>query len=620
VVSLVALEVFDATGEPADFPFVSKLPPEPRRPALREFLRRWMQHRDYFETFGRWSRAIEGTLDLRAWARLGAGRPQALLSLAAQRWDFFRDALAAQGTSEAGLQVFLQAHREETVEESKGFWAMHTGDLPGWQLTADLADLVIAVVTAVNIASACRRAEEMVDRYETDWHGIDLAHWRLMAAARRADEMEPLALIADRFYVKYLDAVNRKFYETVRDEKTWPPTGCRGVRGVTAELFAPPKGKRAILIVDAMRFDLAADLRQRLGEGVLSSYVANVPSETFVGMTSLLPGVSTRLSVEDGKAALLSGESGEDLSFRAQRWKVLEAAGAAPLGKDKKTGRLDEIRHLLDFHEHPKHLPSLLVLFARDVDTIGHGAGYEVLQHFEVLLDELAHAIRRLRSWGYDEIHVVTDHGFVLLQRPFDFQPVEAGQGSFPVCHARYGFVPAGTTLPVATVPFPLDRSWSVALPPGARCFSNPGRYFHGGATLQEVVVPHLQLAFEPAQHRTRMRVRASLPQVEIATLSVKVELTPVKPQQDTLFESQPEAIKVRVFLGELDSPRCDEKVVEILPDSEGLIPVVLFIKMEPALPAGTELKVQVVDCETSEAYSTDLFVRMLRSFGSPGD
>jgi hypothetical protein len=116
------------------------------------------------------------------------------------------------------------------------------------------------------------------------------------------------------------------------------------------------------------------------------------------------------------------------------------------------------------------------------------------------------------------------------------------------------------------------------------------------------------------------MRVRASLPQVEIATLSVKVELTPVKPQQDTLFESQPEAIKVRVFLGELDSPRCDEKVVEILPDSEGLIPVVLFIKMEPALPAGTELKVQVVDCETSEAYSTDLFVRMLRSFGSPGD
>lgn len=620
VVALAALEVFEATGGPADFPFATKLPPEPRRLALAELLRRWMQHRDHFESFRRWSGAVESAIDLRAWARGRQGRPQALRSLAGHRWKAFRDDLLAQGSSETALQLFFQKHREDAVEEAKGFWARGTGDLPGWQLAVELADLVTAVVTAVNVVSSCQTAQEVVARYETDWHRIDLAHWRLLAAARKVDEMEPLAAVADRFYVKYLDAVNRKLYETIRERPAWPPIGCRGVSEVSAELFATPSGKRAVLVVDALRFDLAAALQQRLDHGALSSFVANVPSETFVGMTSLLPPVSASLKVEDDKPALLGGDGSGDLSFRASRWKVLEAAGAAPLGKEKKAGRLDEVRHLLDLQEPPKVLPKLLVLFARDVDTIGHGAGYEVLHHFEVLLDELAHAIRRLRAWGYDEIHVVTDHGFVLLQKPLDFQPVEAGQEGFAVRNARYGLVPAGTSLPVATVPFPLDTSWSVALPPGVRCFSSPGRYFHGGATLQEVVVPHLRLVYEPAQRRSRMRVRASLPQVEIATLSVKVELTPVRPAPESLFDAEPEPITVRVVLGELDAPRCKPKLVEIRPDMEALAAVVLFLKDEPAIPAGTELKVHVVDKDTDESYATGLFVRARRSFGGSGD
>ena len=42
-----------------------------------------------------------------------------------------------------------------------------------------------------------------------------------------------------------------------------------------AIVFAPAGG----LVVDALRFDLAAELHKRLGEGTLEAYVAGVPSE-----------------------------------------------------------------------------------------------------------------------------------------------------------------------------------------------------------------------------------------------------------------------------------------------------------------------------------------------------
>ena len=161
-------------------------------------------------------------------------------------------------------------------------------------------------------------------------------------------------------------------------------------------LYEEPAVRRAILVVDALRFDLGVALRERLGEGVLEAYIANVPSETYVGMTSLLPRSVVELQIDDGRPQLYSEAAEGDLCYRSYRWKLLEAVGAAPLGKDRAGARRDEIHQLWDMTEPPKSLPRVLVLFERGVDELGHGAGHEVLRHFEELLAGLERAIRKL--------------------------------------------------------------------------------------------------------------------------------------------------------------------------------------------------------------------------------
>lgn len=606
--SLIAQEIYEATGNPTDYPLAAELPKPKHRLATRKLMAHWQRDRDHLETYRRWALNIEKKIDLRAWAEDKAGASHALRSLAAERWSKYLRGLKQVAQSGSELRSYLIENRKLAEEEVNGFWASGTDDLPGWRLALELIHLVERVDKVLGMLNPALTPPDLVEAYIKDWHQIDLAHWRLMAAARRADEMEVLAAAADRFYTQYLDAVGQAFYTAFRDAAQWPPSGCQSVSELASQLFSGSTARSAILVVDALRFDLAAALRASLGEGELTGYLANVPSETWVGMTSLLPNPDAHLEIKGGKPVLASPVAGGDLNYRAYRWKLLEAAGANHLGTDPKGNRKDEIHHLQELAEKPASLPQQLVLFDRGVDELGHGANYEVILHFEELIAALGRAIRKLKSWGYSEIHVVTDHGFVLLNANAHIQPLELSKSQFVLSAARWGITDAGQKLPVASVTFPLDPNWQVALPPGLRSFAEPGRFFHGGATLQEVVIPHLKFASMTAPRR--ISVTVELPKTEVFTLAVKVELTPEVSAPKDLFDTQVERLRLRVFLGEPGAPRSNEKTIEIEPGSVEPISVTLFLNREPAIAAGTEIPLQVLDQDTQYNFAHGMSIR----------
>ncbi|NLD71863.1 MAG: PglZ domain-containing protein [Chloroflexi bacterium] len=612
VESLALLEVDEATGRRDDFPYRTKLPAAEQRPAQRQLLKDWMQSRDHYETYARHARALgDLELTLRPWARETDGRPQGLRGIAEDRWSAFLKGLLAQQESQARLRTYLLSHREIIAQEAAGFWARGTGDLPGWELAARLITLMERAEKAVGTARSLTVPSHFVRAYADQWHAVDLAHWRLLAAARKADDGEAIAAIADRFYVQYLEQVNQAFYGSLGKGGTWPPESCQGVAGVTAELYQQSGTPQAILIVDALRFDLAAALCERLEDAQLGATIANVPSDTWVGMTSLLPGVSAELRLQDGDLALYSEATQGDLTAKANRWKALDALGASALGSNGGKGRRDAIDDLLRQVTPPKALPKLLVLFDRGADNLGHPVGYEVLHHFEVLLDNLEHAVRKLKAWGYGQVRIVTDHGFVLLHDGASVPLMGVNASACAKRTARWCLQRAGEEAPTVTVPFALDDRWQVALAPGLRSFGATGAFFHGGATLQEVVIPDLRVA--GAAGRQRMRVTTLLPQTEIATLAVKVVLMPERPPRKDLFEGEPEPIRLRLFLGAPDAPRSREKELTLTPEQTEPISVTLFLDREPPTPLGSEIAIQVLDADTGESYASGLVVRAVR-------
>ncbi len=236
--------------------------------------------------------------------------------------------------------------------------------------------------------------------------------------------------------------------------------------------------------------------------------------------------------------------------------------------------------------EPPKSIPRVLVLFERGVDELGDGAGHEVLHYCEELLADLERAIRKLRSWGYTAVHVGTDHGFVLLHSSTNIQTMHIDKERFALLRRTGGAcLSLGNRWQPPWCHSHSHPSWSVALPPGLRSFASPGRFFHGGATLQEVVIPHLHMV-SATSARLASPARALVPQVDIVTLSVKVELAPDYPATADLFE---EDIRVRVCLGISDAQRSSEKIIDIGTHRTETIPVTLFLHREPPYSKGTE-------------------------------
>jgi len=609
--SLIAMEIFESMGCPDDFPYASELPDPSLRKGLKKFFKQWRRDRDHIETYQRWALEIEDHLDCREWARSKSGYPDALRNLAMDRWLQFLQAGQAAGSSESELRRYITENKDLAAVEVEGFWAQTTGDLSGWKLVIELVELIEKIDRAVKAVEDKPSAKALVQAYAQDWHKIDLGHWKLQAAARREQDMEILAAAADRFYLNYLEATGQAFYDAFRKGGKWPPEGCNGVGGIIPGLFEDSPQRRAILVVDALRYDLAVYLKECIGDGDLSAYIANVPSVTWVGMTGLLPDCESRLEFHEGKERLISEDSAGDLCHRSNRWKVLQASGADHLGMDNEGKRRDELHHLRSLTKKPKKLPKTLILFDRGVDAISHQAKDEAIRHYEEVLADIEWSINKLRKWGYNEIHVVTDHGFVVLHGGASLQLMEIDKDKLEKLDARWGILKEGQTSSCATVPFPLDPSWNVVLPPGLRSFKPPGRFFHGGATLQEVVIPHLKLVSERAPRQ--MGVVVNLPKVEIATLAVKIELLPEIPPQRDLFDTQLEPLKLRVFLGTSDSPRSRGKVVDVEAGAEETINVTLFLERDPPTPAGSEIPIQVLEADNGKNYAAGLVVKVIK-------
>ena len=94
-------------------------------------------------------------------------------------------------------------------------------------------------------------------------------------------------------------------------------------------------------------------------------------------------------------------------------------------------------------------------------------------------------------------------------------------------CHVykeRFAVVPATADLPVATFPFRWDDAIKVAVPPGLAFFKAEKSFSHGGAALQEIVIPHLT-SKSRASNEKRMGVEVVLPTFELTRTAVKVIL-----------------------------------------------------------------------------------------------
>jgi hypothetical protein len=191
-----------------------------------------------------------------------------------------------------------------------------------------------------------------------------------------------------------------------------------------------------------------------------------------------------------------------------------------------------------------------LFVYSTTLDEAGHSGVISLTPRTaEEYVEQCARGIRKLASAGIEHIHVVTDHGFFLLDEVADHDliPVAAQDVHYKSHRAIVGRDIASPGL----LTFPLVGSdLTVGVPRATGILAARGRYqfFHGGASLQEIVVPHLYATLP--RRVVKFDVRLHAPS-RITSLLFDVVLEAVPPGGQYAFGGQVSTryVEVRAYL-----------------------------------------------------------------------
>jgi hypothetical protein len=122
------------------------------------------------------------------------------------------------------------------------------------------------------------------------------------------------------------------------------------------------------------------------------------------------------------------------------------------------------------------------------IDTYGHAHGCKLAYQLTQEIDGLEQHIEALLDWGWGQVVVVTDHGWLLL--PGGLPKAELPAHLTELRKGRCARLKVGANTGLQTVPWHWDSSVNIALATGIGCFEAGKEYEHGGLSPQECVVP----------------------------------------------------------------------------------------------------------------------------------
>lgn len=336
---------------------------------------------------------------------------------------------------------------------------------------------------------------------EDGWFAVDQAQrsletW-LAGLSDDPNESVVKALHAARLvYDTLIERMAQGFSQRLRDAK-WVINGTLHQTRIFPDIVESVTEATAYVLVDAMRFEMADDLRKLLIDArdlTLRPAVAALPSITPVGMAALLPGASTAFGITAVKGGLAARVDGHDLAILRDRQKYLKAV--RPKSADI---ALDDVLTKSPSHVKQKIKDATLVVVrTTDIDALGEAGGLLARQVMDQVVANVARAIRKLAKLGIKRFVVTADHGHLFASERDDGAKIPAPGGTTVDLHRRcwigHGGQVSGAAIRVASAELGYVGDLDLMFPKGSAVFAAGGdlAYHHGGVSLQEMVIPVL--------------------------------------------------------------------------------------------------------------------------------
>ncbi|HAR32948.1 MAG TPA: PglZ domain-containing protein, partial [Desulfobacter sp.] len=278
----------------------------------------------------------------------------------------------------------------------------------------------------------------------------------------------------------------------------WPVTGRMSNTEVFDKMVAPQleiSGRKiAFIMVDTLRYELGVELEKQLSEETqarITPALVQLPSITPVGMAGLLPGASADFKLIKTDAGFAPQVTGSVVANVTQRMDFIKKK----YGSRFQETRLEEfVRKRFDIS------PDTDLLVLRSVEIDAHFENNPETAPTEITnaLKRIRVAVHKLREAGFEEVVIATDHGFFMNTHAGPGDTCQKLPGEWVNIHDR-ALLGDGQA---DAMHFCVEAE-KAGIQSDYKCFAGPLSmaayrdrllYYHGGCSLQECVVPVIQL------------------------------------------------------------------------------------------------------------------------------
>nr|WP_166866040.1 BREX-1 system phosphatase PglZ type A [Salinibacterium sp. ZJ70] len=402
-----------------------------------------------------------------------------------------------------------------------------------------------------------------LEKYQSDWFRID-QHYRWFTYAHQTAEfqkpLEALKAEVDKQYAnKYLYDFGGLWQQALEPMSEWKSA----VLAPQAKFFdrhvAPVvrdgRTKVVVIISDGMRYEVAEELASMIRsedrfDASLSAMLGSLPSFTQLGMAALLP--QSRLELDPQGLPVLA--DGKPTNGTANRDKILQAVkGHAVTAAEVLAMPSSELRELYTKHQ-------IFYVYHDRIDAAGDKAPTErtVFDAAEEALRELLLLVKKWTNANSTNILITADHGFLYQDLPLEqaYYLSEKPQGeAVTKTNRRYvlgrSLKPSPSFMTFTSAQAGLAGDVDIQIPKSIHRIPQPGagtRYVHGGASLQEIVVPVITVNKKRKSDVRPVNVDLMPETDKITTGQLAVKLL----QREGVTEKiQPRQVRLGLFVGE---------------------------------------------------------------------
>lgn len=397
--------------------------------------------------------------------------------------------------------------------------------------------------------------EDGVRRYAQTWQRLDQLYRKTVYHYRKsghASLLKPLMdLVENHYNTNYLLKLSHAWQPVVDACVAWKtetvPVQSDFFERFVATPFLNNKKKIYVIISDAFRYEVADELlslvrREDRYEAELTPILGILPSYTQLGMAALLPNREISFA-EDGSGAVnVDGWSTQGTPNRDRILKEQNPNATAIRADDLLSMGKDECRAFVRDNE-------VIYVYHNRIDAVGDKRESEekVFEAVEEALAELLTIIKKLTAANATNLLVTADHGFIYQNRPIEESDFSSADTSSPnIVYLDRRFVlgknlseqPGLKKFQASQVG--LSGEMEIQFPKSIqrlRLKGSGSRYVHGGTSLQEVVVPVLQINKKRESDTT---------QVEVDIIRGAGNLITAGQLSVTFYQTQPVTDKVR--------------------------------------------------------------------------